>query len=256
MPTLPTASLRQNASRLAALLKRVNTAEKSALLSFALSVAALFAFGSLADEVIEGDTRAFDKFILLAFRAQSDLSDAVGPAWLEEMMRDFTALGGIAVLTAVTLAVVGFLALVHKRNAAILVGGAVASGVLLSSLLKWGFDRPRPDLVSHISVVYTQSFPSGHAMLSAVVYLTLGVLLARTQADPRVKIYLLGVAALAAILVGISRVYLGVHWPTDVLAGWTIGAAWALLCWLVMLWLQGRGKVEKETAAAPMPGHE
>lgn len=247
MPTSSTVPLRNAAIKLIRLLKRASTAEKSALLMFGLTVAALFAFGSLADEVIEGDTRTFDEFILLAFRNQADLSDPIGPAWLEEMMRDFTALGSVAVLAAITLTVVGFLALARKRHAAMLVTGAIMSGVLLSNLLKWGFDRSRPDLVTHISVVYTQSFPSGHAMLSAIVYLTLGVMLARTQAEPRVKIYLLSVAAVATILVGVSRVYLGVHWPTDVLAGWTIGAAWALLCWLVMLWLQGRGKVEQET---------
>lgn len=237
------------AMKLGMLLKRASPVERSALLVFALTVGALFAFGSLADQVFEGDTHAFDKFILLAFRDQADLSDPLGPAWLEEMMRDFTALGGVAVLTEITLIVVGYLALTHKRKTALLVAGAVVGGVLLSSMLKWGFDRPRPDLVAQFSVVYTQSFPSGHAMLSAVVYLTLGALLARTQADPRVKVYLLSVSALTAILVGISRVYLGVHWPTDVLGGWAIGAAWALLCWLVMLWLQGSGQVERESAS-------
>jgi undecaprenyl-diphosphatase len=248
MTTSSATPLRNSFRKLITLVKRASAAEKFGLLLFGLSVGALFAFGSLADEVIEGDTRTFDEFILLAFRDQANLSDPLGPPWLEEMMRDFTALGGIAVLTAITLTVVGFLVLVHKRHAAMLVGGSVLSGVLLSSLLKWAFDRARPDLVEQFSIVYTQSFPSGHAMLSAVVYLTLGVLLARTQSDPRVKIYLLSVAAVTTVLVGISRVYLGVHWPTDVLAGWTIGAAWALLCWLAMLWLQGRGKVEQETS--------
>ncbi|OGB26122.1 MAG: hypothetical protein A3I66_13670 [Burkholderiales bacterium RIFCSPLOWO2_02_FULL_57_36] len=213
-----------------------------------LSAAALYAFGSLADEVIEGDTRTFDEFVLLAFRSQADLSDPIGPGWLEEVMRDFTALGSSTVLASITLAVAGYLVLIRKRRVAMMVAGGVASGTLLSSLLKWGFSRSRPDLVPHIGEVYTQSFPSGHAMLSAIVYLTLGVLLARTQAEPRVKIYLLSVAAAATFIVGISRVYLGLHWPTDVLAGWVIGAGWAMLCWLVMLWLQGQGKVEPEAA--------
>ncbi len=242
------ASLRRTGLTLLLLLRRASKIERSALLIFALSAAALFAFGSLAEEVLEGDTRTFDEFILLAFRNDANLSDPVGPGWLEEAMRDFTALGGIGVLAAITLTVIGYLVLVHKHRVAVMIGGAVTSGVLLSSVLKLGFGRSRPDLVPHISEVYTQSFPSGHAMLSAVVYLTLGALLARTQAEPRVKIYLLSVAATVTVIVGISRVYLGVHWPTDVLAGWIIGAGWALLCWLAMLWLQGHGKVEAEAS--------
>jgi undecaprenyl-diphosphatase len=236
-----------------ALIKRVSIAERSALLIFGLSAAALLAFAELADEVIEGDTRAFDEFILLAFRSSADLTNPLGPEWLEEMMRDFTALGSIAVLTLITLTVVGYLMLYRKRRVAFMVAGAVVSGVLLSSLLKWGFSRSRPDLVPHITTVYTQSFPSGHAMLSAVVYLTLGVLLARTQNNPQVKIYLLTVAGLATMLVGISRIYLGVHWPTDVLAGWAVGAGWSLLCWLLMLWLQGHNRIEPEAGADGAP---
>ncbi len=225
-------------------LKRAGRVEKSAMLIIGLTSAALFAFAELADEMMEGDTRRFDRLVLLAFRNNADLSDPVGPKWLEEMMRDFTALGGVGVLTAATLAVVGFLLLKRKRHVAAMVAGAVSSGALLSNLLKWGFDRPRPELVPHLSVVYTQSFPSGHATLSAIVYLTLGALLARVQTERRVKVYLLSIAIGATMIVGISRVYLGVHWPTDVLAGWAIGAAWALICWAIMLWLQARGTVE------------
>ena len=210
------------------------------------AAAGLFAFAELADAVVEGDTRAFDEFLLLGLRSPADPSDPLGPRWLEEMMRDFTALGGTGVLSAVTLAVVGFLFLTGKRHAAATVAVSVVGGLLLSQALKWGFARPRPDLVPHGQTVYTQSFPSGHAMLSAVVYLTLGALLARTQPRRRVKLYFLAVAGVLTVVVGVSRVYLGVHWPTDVLAGWTVGAGWALLCWLVMLWLQRRGQVEAE----------
>ena len=237
--------------RLSDLLNRVGLAEKSTLLAFCASALSLFSFAKLADEMSEGDTRAFDEFILLAFRDKSDLSDAIGPHWLEELMRDFTALGGVGVLVAITLMVVGFLILTRKKHVAWMVVLSVTGGTLLSNLLKWGFARPRPDLVPHATVVYTQSFPSGHAMLSAVVYLTLGALLARTQTEPRVKIYLLTVAAVLTMIVGISRVYLGVHWPTDVLAGWTLGAGWAFACWLAMLWLQGAGKVEPPNGGDP-----
>ncbi len=116
----------------------------------------------------------------------------------------------------------------------------------MSTLLKQLFSRPRPDLVPHESFVYTASFPSGHSMMAAVTYLTLGALLARVQPRRQVKAYLLVLAALVTLLVGISRVYLGVHWPTDVLAGWAAGAIWALLSWLVARWLQRRGQVEPD----------
>jgi undecaprenyl-diphosphatase len=227
--------------------------QEGAVLGAMLAAAAgLFAFAELADAVVEGETRALDEFILLGLRSAADPSDPLGPRWFEETMRDVTALGGIGVLALVTLAVAGFLVLAGKRHAAATVGVAVLGGLLLSNALKWGFARPRPELVPHGQAVYTQSFPSSHAMLSAVVYLTLGALLARTQPRRRVKLYFLAVAAALTVLVGASRVYLGVHWPTDVLAGWMVGAGWALLCWLVMLWLQRRGQVEAEDA----PGEE
>lgn len=230
--------------QLAGLVRRVRPAEKSALLAAFVSAISLFAFVEIAEDVTEGDTLAFDQKILLLFRNPADHSDPLGPPWLESVMRDFTALGGVPVLTTFTVLVAGFLFLSGRRRSAWMVVVSVVGGIILSNLLKWGFDRPRPDLVPHATAVYTQSFPSGHAMLSAVVYLTLGALLARTESDIRVKVYLLGSACLLTIIVGISRIYLGVHWPTDVLAGWAVGAGWALVTWLAMLWLQGRGKVE------------
>ncbi|GIZ50115.1 phosphatase PAP2 family protein [Noviherbaspirillum aridicola] len=239
--------------KFSALLARVGRAEKSTLLATCVATFSLYGFVELADDMSEGDTRDFDHAVLLAFREPHDLSDPIGPRWFEEVMRDFTALGGHAVLTSIVLAVVGFLLLTRKRKFALMVGLSVAAGMGLSSLLKYVFARPRPDLVAHATEVYTHSFPSGHAMLSAVVYLTLGALLARSRAEPHVKIYLLSVAGLLTVLVGVSRVYLGVHWPSDVLAGWAIGAAWALACWLVMLWLQARGKVGQPTAGVSDP---
>lgn len=239
--------------KFSALLAQVSRAEKSTLLAIFVAALSLYGFVELADDMSEGDTRDFDRILLLAFREPGNLSDPIGPRWFEEVMRDFTALGGTAVLAAVVLAVVGFLILTRKRHFALMVALSVFAGMGLSSLLKLAFARPRPDLVTHAAEVYTHSFPSGHAMLSAVVYLTLGALLARSRAEPRVKIYLLSVAVLLTLVVGISRVYLGVHWPSDVLAGWAIGAAWALMCWLVMLWLQARGKVGKPSATVSDP---
>jgi undecaprenyl-diphosphatase len=218
--------------------------EKSLLLMFLSLSACLYLFIKLAEEIGEGETKELDKSILLLFRDPSNLSHGIGPYWLEEAMRDLTSLGSIPILAMIALAVMGFLFINRKRHAAWMICLSVSIGMGMSSLLKWFFNRPRPDLVPHATVVYTQSFPSGHAMLSAVVYLTLGALLARTQKNVCAKLYLLSLAAALTIAVGISRIYLGVHWPTDVLGGWAIGSAWALFCWLLMLWLQNKGKVE------------
>ncbi len=218
-----------------------------------LAAGSALAFGKLAEEVLEGDTHAFDRAMLLALRDPADLSNPVGPVWVEEMARDVTSLGGTAVLVLVSVAVIGFLLMVRKRGAALLVLGSIGGGVLLSTILKNVFERTRPDLVPHAVHVYTASFPSGHAMLSAVTYLTLGALLTRVQPQRRVKAYLLTVAVVLTVLIGVSRVYLGVHWPTDVLAGWCIGSAWAMLCWLAALWLQRRGQVEQDIQKASDP---
>ena len=191
-------------------------------------------------------TRDFDEAVLLALRSPADPADPVGPRWVEEMVRDVTSLGSTAVLTLITIAVLGFLIMDRKRGAAWLVLVSIAGGTALSTALKLGFERPRPDLVAHLVEVHTLSFPSGHAMLSAVTYLTLGALLARVQPRRRLKAYILSVAVALTLLVGFSRVYLGVHWPTDVLAGWCAGAAWAMGCWLVAAWLQSRGQVEQD----------
>lgn len=233
------------------LLASVSGMERATLAGIGFAALSAYAFFKLADEVFEGETGRLDRAVLLALRNPADLSDPIGPAWLEETMRDITALGSTVVLALITVAVILFLLLSRKGGTALMVAASVAGGTLLSNLLKWGYDRPRPDLVPHGMAVYTQSFPSGHAMMSAVVYLTLGVLLARSQARLRVKVFLLSCAAFLTVIVGLSRIYLGVHWPTDVLGGWAVGAAWAALCWLVMLWLQQHGDVEGESAPAP-----
>jgi undecaprenyl-diphosphatase len=195
--------------------------------------------------MVEGELHAIDRAILLALRSPGNPADPIGPAWVQELGRDVTALGGNLMTTFVTVAAMGFLALQGKRRAALFVAVAVASGGMLSALLKSGFDRPRPDLVPHEAVVYTSSFPSGHAMTSAVVYLTLAAVLGRVLARRPQQIYFLSLALLITVAVGVSRVYLGVHWPSDVLAGWSAGAAWAMLCWAAALWMQKKGEVEK-----------
>lgn len=211
----------------------------------ALCFAGGWAFMTLAGLVMEGPQHALDERLLLAMRDPGDLSTPVGPAWLPEAARDVTALGSTVILTWVTLMAAGHLALRRKWRSMLYVLVTVGGGLLLSQLLKMGFDRPRPDLVPHNTTVFTASFPSGHAMLSAVVYLTLGALLMRLESRRRLRIYIMSVAIFLAVVVGLSRIYLGVHWPTDVLAGWLAGATWALLCWLGARFLQARGQLEK-----------
>jgi undecaprenyl-diphosphatase len=220
--------------------------ELVSLLVLVLAAGGIWSFAEIAEEVTEGETRQVDEAILLAFRNPEDRSDPLGPPWMEEVQRDFTALGGIPVLLLLTGAAGAFLVLDGKRHAALMVLAAVGGALLWSSLLKEGFERPRPDLVPHGAHVYSASFPSAHSMMSAATYLTLGALLARVQPRRRLKIFLLGFAVFLTLIVGCSRIYLGVHWPTDVLAGWTAGSVWALLCWLAARWLQRRGKVEAE----------
>lgn len=210
-----------------------------------LAAAMLAIFGMIADEVADGRTHAFDEAILRALRNPGDLADPIGPPWLEHVMRDITSLGSFTLVSAITLVAIGYLLIDGKRAAALFVMVAIAGGVVLSEGLKHLFARPRPELVAHLVEVQTASFPSGHAMLSAVTFLTLGALLSRVQKSSRLKGYVISVAILLTLLIGASRIYLGVHWPTDVLAGWCAGAAWAMACWLLAMWLQKRGRIEQ-----------
>jgi undecaprenyl-diphosphatase len=229
-------------------------AEIALVAAVLIGAALLLAFGLLAEEVLAGDTAALDRGLLLALRASGDLADPIGPAWLEEAARDLTALGSTWVLGIIVVTSAGYLFFSGKWHAGLLLVAAVVGGVLLSHALKLGFARPRPDIVPHLARVFTASFPSSHAAVSAAVYLTLGVLLARTVAQSRrTKLYFVGVAVLLTLVIGTTRVYLGLHYPTDVMAGWCIGAAWAMICWAVALYLQRQGGVERPGQTSP-PG--
>lgn len=195
------------------------------------ATSALWAFIEVADEVVEGEAHAVDSTILAMLGVTGDTGAPLGPPWLQAAARDVTALGSFTVLGLVVLAVGVFLVLARKPRSAAFVVVATVSGALASSLLKYLFSRPRPDLFPHGDYVVSASFPSGHAMISALVYLTLGALLARIVPRRRLKLYVMMVALTLTLLIGMSRVYLGVHWPTDVLAGWAAGAGWALVWW-------------------------
>lgn len=233
-----------------------HVARKELLLLVMPAVLALGVWGFVAitEEVLEGDVAPFDEWALLALR--SPAGDPLGPPWVENTARDLTALGSGGVLVLFTLAVAGWLAIRRSWHEVALLLGALGGGVLISLVLKGTFERERPTIVPHLDVVQTFSFPSGHALLSAVVYLTVGAVLARLFSQRRVKLYFLSVATLLALLVGLSRVYVGVHYPSDVLAGWCAGAAWASACWLVTIWLQWRGDVARDAVTAHAPGTE
>ncbi len=218
-----------------------NRLEFPVLVAGLLVVAALYALVELSEVARLASPNEIDVRILLAFREPGDTSNPIGPQWLEGMVRDITALGSTAVLVLLTALVILFLLLAGKWQIALFVLVSVGGGQIVSSLLKLGIDRPRPELVSHLMTESSLSFPSGHAMMSAVTYLTLGSLLARIVPQRRLKVFFIGVAVLLTFLVGTSRVFLGVHWPSDVLGGWCAGFAWALICWLIARWwLRGR----------------
>lgn len=215
------------------------------LMVFLIIAAGGFVFLKLASEVMEGESFAFDKMILQGLRNASDPSIPIGPGWLQAAMIDITALGGVTVLTLLTTLTACYLLVTRKPGTAVLLIAAIALGALASTLLKFGYARPRPDLVAHLVEVHTTSFPSGHAMNSAITYLALGALLARAEEARRVRIFFMVVAIALTLAIGISRVYLGVHWPSDVLAGWCIGASWAALCSLLARALQQHHTIEQ-----------
>ncbi len=163
---------------------------------------------------------------------------------VQEAARDVTSLGSVIVLGIITFAVLGYLFLANKPAVASLMLIAVFGGIALNNLLKFVFARPRPDFVTHLARVFTSSFPSGHATLSAITYLTIGALLARTYPTITMNLYFMSLAVILTVLIGVSRIYLGVHYPTDILGGWCIGAAWAIGCWVLMARLQETGQVE------------
>lgn len=205
----------------------------------------------LAERVLMGGTTSIDQTLLLMLREPGNTDNPLGPGWFEEMARDFTALGGIPILLMAAFLVTCYLAMKDNSRSAWFVAGTTVTSLIVSTLLKELFDRPRPDLVQQATRVYTSSFPSAHAMLSGSIYLMLGALLARRETRKRNKTVIMGCAAALIFVVGLSRVYLGVHWPTDVLAGWTAGAAWTLICWLVFRHFDASRKPRSQTNAEP-----
>jgi undecaprenyl-diphosphatase len=206
----------------------------------------LFAFLALAGEVMEGETLAFDRTILLAFRQTADPSQPVGPPWVADALLDLTALGGPTVLGLVVLSIVGFLLLQARYRTALVICLTAGSGEAVSAAMKHVFHRARPTIVPHLRQAFSSSFPSGHAMQSAIIYLTLGAMLMRIAERRLTKIYCCAMAMCLTFLVGLSRVYLGVHYPTDVLGGWIVGLFWASICWLAEQRFEARAGIKAE----------
>ena len=206
----------------------------------------LLVFLKLASVVMAGGTIDFDKKILLAFRKSDNPSLPIGPAWMTGVLMDLTALGGPTVIALLVLAAIGFLVLQTRYWTAGFIFMTALSGEAVSYAMKGMFARPRPTVVPHLREAFSSSFPSGHAMQSAIIYLTLGAVLMRIAEGRLTKIYILTVAMLLTFVVGLSRVWLGVHYPTDVLAGWIVGLFWASLCWLVEQHYEVRAGIRAE----------
>lgn len=220
---------------------RTEIAAVTAMLVMALGV---LTFVEVADDMREADGQAFDQAVLHAVRPfADDPGRPWGPWWLHEAAGDLTSLGGIAVLTLFALISLGFLLILRKRLSALLLVVGLAGGVALSEGLKAVFERERPPLEYQAVETLNASFPSGHALLSTVFYLTLGVMLTRAFPRRRLKAYVLSVGVLIAVLIGLTRVYLGAHWASDVFAGWSVGAAWAMALWLIAYAVERRQRL-------------
>jgi undecaprenyl-diphosphatase len=211
----------------------LNRYEPLLLVMFAALSGGILLFIYLTGEVLEGSTKGFDEAILLALRQPGDLSLPIGPGWLTHAVKDITSLGGTTVLALMTALVTIYLLFDRQRAIAIFILVSVLGGWALSAVLKVGVARPRPDIVPHLVEVHDLSFPSGHAMVSAVTYLTLAALISGTRTYRSTRVFTVAAGILLTLMIGASRIYLGVHYPTDVLGGWCAGATWALACWII-----------------------
>lgn len=201
------------------------------IILFLIVISILF-FIFLTFLIRSGILQKYDYSILLLFRKQGEISSPIGPVWVTEMLRDITSLGSETVLTILVVIIAIFLILRKEYRTLYLILLVASGGFLVDLLLKYSFARERPDIVLHLTYVSSKSFPSGHSMMSAAIYLSLATIIARTQKNLTIRIYLITIAAILAFLIGISRVYLGVHYPSDVLAGWIAGSTWAAVCWI------------------------
>ncbi|MGE5403031.1 MAG: phosphatase PAP2 family protein [Ignavibacteriales bacterium] len=239
----------QKKETLNSLLKKIFThyafGEIKILLSILFMIAGLLMFLLLAGAVLAGGTNRLDEFLLLSLRQPGSYTRPRGPYALIGIMRDITSLGGATVIVLFSVITIIYLLLQKKRRSAMLVLLATLGGGLLENLLKLLIARQRPALAFQLMPEYSHSFPSGHSMMSAVIYLSIAVLIARIQKNRNVRIYVVITGIFMTFIIGISRVYLGVHYPTDVLAGWALGLAWASFVWFVSWYMEYKGKSDE-----------
>ncbi len=208
-----------------------------------LAVAALAfgVFAAIAAAVSDGLTQGADAWGLLAFRNPVDLAHPLGPAWLQASGRDFTGLGSNGVMAALVLAGSGLLAFARRRPAALFLATSFLGALALDTAIKHWVGRPRPELVPHAARVFTASFPSGHATVSSAACLAAALLLLRARTEPAYRMFALVVTVAFVAVIGASRLYLGLHWPTDVVAGWALGVSWTSVCWAIIMSRQPSG---------------
>jgi undecaprenyl-diphosphatase len=206
--------------------------EPLALIGFVLLGFLIHSFWEVSEEVLEGDTHVIDTKLLMLLRDGNNAQNPLGPPWVAEAVRDVSGLGGIYILVFVVLSAAIYLTIIKRGGQALYLLATIGVGTAIANALKFGFDRPRPDLVPHGSHTFTASFPSGHTMMSAMVYLSVGMMLAKAQKTMPPRIFFMAISVFLTVVIGISRVYLGVHWPSDVLAGWLGGGSCAIAFWL------------------------
>jgi len=233
----------RNPSRARAWLGRIRRVKPLLLCNAAVFLFACWVFGFVADEVREQEHLQWEKQVMLALRT-GEPPHPIGPHWLAEVARDVTGLGSVAVLSFFVLLVTAFLLFTRRRVAALILLAASFGGLAINHTLKSAFSRARPDESLRLIEIESWSFPSGHAMSSATIYLTLAVLLTRLVERRREKTLIVGAALVISALVGVSRVFLGVHYPSDVVAGWAAGVAWAQVCWFAS-YLVSRRELER-----------
>jgi undecaprenyl-diphosphatase len=210
----------------------------------------------IAGFVAKGSTNYFDVQVLRSLRTTGNLARPIGPRWLFEIMRDITSLGGSTIVSLITIFVIVYFILQKQYSMLFLVLAAVIGGGIIDLELKTIFSRIRPQVVPSLIQEISYGFPSGHSMMSTIIYLSLASLIARLQVRWRDKVYIISFAIFLSFIIGISRIYLGVHYPTDVLGGWSIGLAWAALCWLVAWYIsKKRSKDMNEKSENDLPGN-
>jgi undecaprenyl-diphosphatase len=188
-----------------------------------IAIAGTAAFVELASHVRSGATQTFDESVMRWMGAHRI-------EWIERSLLEITALGtGLVVMMIVVISALFLIATQHRFSAFLLLV-ASAGGIVLNAVLKSSFDRPRPQLFEWLTVPSSSSFPSGHAMSSAIVYFTVAYLIARLEKRRWMRTLTILSSLLLVLLISVSRLYLGVHYPSDVLAGVIIGLAWAGFC--------------------------